>query len=95
MKPTVGRTVHYTNPILSEVPEIYAALITKVVPLEGDELHRRTLKEGERGKEFAHAVSLCVFHESGYFFMKDVPFTYHAAGYEGSRGKWTWPERES
>jgi hypothetical protein len=40
-------------------------------------------------------VALHIFYPTGQFDMASVPFTEHAAGSEGARGKWTWPAREA
>lgn len=98
IKPTVGRIVHYTN--LGDrdgkyPPEVQAALITKVVPTEGEERTRRLESMGDIApQEHTFKVSLCVFYETGYFFMQDVPFTSALAGTEAARGKWAWPKVE-
>lgn len=97
MKPTVGRIVLYTN--LGDrdgkyPPEVQAAIITKVIPLEGPALHQR-MSSAIANEESAYAVSLHIFYEMGQFDMKDVPFTNEVSGSEGARGKWAWPSRQS
>lgn len=99
IKPTVGRIVHYTN--LGDrdgrfPPEVQAALITKATATEGEEQHRRMANMPAYGTppEHIYKVSLCVFYETGSFFMQDVRFTSEPAGSEGARGKWTWPKVE-
>lgn len=82
MIPSVGRIVLYTN--LGDAdgkypPEQQAAIVTKV----------RDLKNAESaGDERAYAVSLTIFYETGFFYMKDVPFSETF-----KRGCWTWPPR--
>jgi hypothetical protein len=84
MKPTVGRTVLYTN--LGDAdgkypPEQQAAIITKVVPV-----HATVRSDANSEGDFI--VSLAILYPTGMFWMQDVPFSA-----EFARGRWTWPPR--
>ena len=80
MKPTVGRTVHYTNTGEEDPPEPRAAIITKVTRREGPQ--HVVMEENFN-------VSLYVLYEMDYFFLLKMPFSE-----EYKRGHWTWPKRE-
>lgn len=84
MKPTVGRTVHYTN--LGDKdgrypPEQQAAIVTGVYPRDG----MQPAVEGEVVDMFA---DLHIFYRTGQFDMKRVPYS---ENYE--RGHWSWPPK--
>lgn len=83
MRPTVGRTVLYTN--LGDAdgkfpPEQQAAIITKVA-------NKGAVLDG-MPDEAQFAVSLAIIYPTGMFWMQDVPFSS-----EFARGKWSWPPR--
>lgn len=87
MKPTVGRTVMYTN--LKFPPEAQAAVITtaRTVPdvVAVDDMV---------GDESFYWVTLAVFYRTGLFFMVEpVPYSPEPPGTDAARGKWGWPPR--
>lgn len=107
MRPTVGRTVHYTN--LGDKdgkypPQVIAAIITKVDRIEPGELVAtpEELAADASGigavwnydrRESSYVVSLKCLYPAGMFDLPVAPFTTEPAGSDAARGKWTWPER--
>lgn len=107
MRPTVGRTVHYTN--LGDKdgkypPQVIAAIITKVDRIEPgvlvpspEELAADAAGGGavwnyDRA-ESSYVVSLKCLYPTGLFDLPSAPYTHEVAGSDAARGKWTWPER--
>jgi hypothetical protein len=88
MKPTIGRIVHYVN--LGDIdgkypPEIQAALITGVYrDMTGNDVNEpaNTIDS----KPNSMWVDLKIFYRTGFFDMKEVPYS-ESYG----RGHWSWP----
>jgi len=88
--PTVGRVVHYVSygtPGGEYTSQCRAAIITEVVPLEGQEA---ALAEVESWDEDQRCrVGLAVMNPTGMFFNQGV----HQDEHNKRGGSWHWPER--
>lgn len=88
--PSVGRVVHYVSygtPRGEYTSQCRAAIITEVVPLEGEEA---ALAEVESWPEDQRCrVGLAVMNPTGMFFNQGV----HQDEHSKLGGSWHWPER--
>ena len=88
--PSVGRIVHYVSygtPGGEYTSQCRAAIITEVVPLEGDDAAQAEVENWDEDQRCR--VGLAVLNPTGMFFNQNCRHS------EGPRtgGTWHWPER--
>jgi hypothetical protein len=88
--PSVGRIVHYVSygtPGGEYTSQCRAAIITEVVPLEGDDAAQAEIEQWNESER--RRVGLAVLNPTGMFFDQNVP----QAEPIHRGGTWHWPER--
>jgi hypothetical protein len=88
--PSVGRIVHYRSygtPGGEYTSQCRAAIITEVLPLEGDDAAQAEIEQWDESQRCR--VSLAVLNPTGMFF--NTGLFQDEAHKQG--GTWHWPER--
>lgn len=86
MIPMVTNAVHYVSygtPGGEYSSMCRAAIITQVLPLEGDDAGQAYIEQWPQESTFR--VGLCVLNPTGLFFREDVPYDPNA-----TPGTWHW-----
>lgn len=90
MKPAVGDVVHYVSfgtPGGEYASQCRAAIITEVVPLQGEEAAQAEVECWD--DDFRCRVGLAVMNPTGTFFRQGA----HQDQHSKLSGSWHWPER--